>query len=150
MFCPFFLNYDESGKCSGGVHHSAGTALLYPDVVGDDFGLEKSDNILPLEGMHSIIVNESLLLSALIPLKESMGTSVTPHLHEKVNHILCILKYHDAIDWGVFLSSDVFERPSLHEELRREFKMRAERYLWFLHDGKNKLGECSLSLNMHQ
>jgi hypothetical protein len=88
-------------------------------LFGDDFGLEKSDNVLPSEGMCRVVVNESLLLSALIPLIESMGALVTPHLHEKVTHILCILKYHDTINWEVSLSSDVFERQSLHEELKQ-------------------------------
>jgi len=122
LFCPFLLKYDESGTVCGGVRHSEGPAILYPDLFGNDFGLEKSEDASSAVGMRRVGDTDGLSLAALIPLVESMGAFVTPHLHEKVTHILCLLKHHDILFWEISLSSDVLEHQYLHEELKKRFR----------------------------
>jgi hypothetical protein len=122
LFCPFLLQYDESGTVCGGVRHSEGPAILYPDLFGDDFGLEKSEDASSAVGLRRVGTTDGLSLAALIPLVESMGAFVTPHLHEKVTHILCLLKHHDILFWEISLSSDALEHQYLHEELKKRFR----------------------------
>ena len=125
-FSPFLLNY-QNGKVSGG-YHSRPITVLYPDVFGDDFGLADSEQVSAAEGMQRAALTDEVRLAALIPMVESMGAFVTTHLHEKVTHILCELKYHDSIEWNESLPIELFVHPNLHLKLIKMSKDYSQKF----------------------
>lgn len=96
-------NFRQPNASSNG----AGPIVIFPDLFGEDFGLEESDEVL--EEVFSMVptdrwdtLPEEAQLSSLsssLPLARTMGAQVTPHLHNGVTHVLCDLKGRDTVFW---------------------------------------------------
>jgi hypothetical protein len=92
--------------------------ILYPDMFDFDFGdrVRNENAILGCESEDSSererwegTATETGAIASCLPLARAMGAAVTPHLHDRVSHILCELNK-DFISWDEF-SADRFANP---------------------------------------
>lgn len=95
------------------IHRSMDNAesfpmIIYPDVFDDDFGLRRNEDALQetISGVPSTRWNDVKSevqrgpLASTIPLANTMGAQVTPHLHDGVTHIICNLRDCDRVEWS--------------------------------------------------
>lgn len=100
--------------------------VIYPDLFDDDFGLKEEDAVLERvlsgdpETRWECVPQEVQMgrVFSSLPLARTMGAQVTPHLHNGVTHILCLLKGCETTFW----QADSFQ-PELFEYQERAMKL---------------------------